>query len=223
MPRATPREIRSNLLVLAVVLVVVTPGAVILIKKKSQPGARPIGAADVVINTTAFMDPYAGPGMERLAPLAVVEWTQSLLPAGASPVTPTKNPTRLVRRKSSTVGSEIPLPDMDLVSAATVPTSENHYLQLVAQTGDEATVVLWSEVPLGGVKVNGVVAAPSRQATHAVPTDLRHVMQNAGFVDPPPAVTVFTVAAKPGDSVEAAFGKVQDDLRLPAGLPGRLP
>jgi hypothetical protein len=55
------RETRANLIFLGLFLAVSLPGAVILVKKKMQPGAAPMGMPDFVRRRVPYMVPLATP------------------------------------------------------------------------------------------------------------------------------------------------------------------
>lgn len=74
------KETRYNLIFIVLLLAMMLPGAVILFRKKMQPAARPMFEPDPVRKSLAYISPAElPPGMVRVAPPHVREWTTSLL------------------------------------------------------------------------------------------------------------------------------------------------
>jgi hypothetical protein len=74
------RETRYNLIFLAVILLLLVPGAVLLfISRLHQTAARPMSAPVPAPRTIAYMSPNAiPPGMHRVAPPHTLHWVQSV-------------------------------------------------------------------------------------------------------------------------------------------------
>lgn len=69
------KETRANLIFVAVLIVLLLPGAIILVNKKMQPGEKglfylPTGKP----NVAAYNDPMEKPGEERQVPNEVINW-----------------------------------------------------------------------------------------------------------------------------------------------------
>jgi len=69
------RETRLNLIFLAVILVLLLPGAILLWRKSIAPDAPRRDLPDAVPTTVTFMDPQpVPPGMRRVAPPKTMQW-----------------------------------------------------------------------------------------------------------------------------------------------------
>ena len=74
------RETRNNLIVLALLLIVLTPGAVILFRKKMQPTLRPMHLPHAVQRQVAYLSPLdTPPGKQRVEPPYTAKWVESLV------------------------------------------------------------------------------------------------------------------------------------------------
>jgi len=74
------RETRSNLIFIAVILAILTPGAVILFRKKLQPTLKPMGMPEAVQREVAYMSPLATPpGKKRVEPPQTARWLETLV------------------------------------------------------------------------------------------------------------------------------------------------
>ena len=74
------RETRANLVFLALFLAVCLPGAVILFKKKMQPGAVPLGMPDFVRRRLPYLVPLPTPDDQviRVIPPQTGAWVSEL-------------------------------------------------------------------------------------------------------------------------------------------------
>lgn len=213
-------ETRANLVVLAVVLLLVAPGAVIMFKKKSQPGERPIGSPDPVRRTTAYMDPFPAESVERLAPLRTLEWVSGL--ATAEPAAPARAAGPLVRVTwplppdtprvsrleptggSGRVGTSAPFRPIDLGPVQAQVISAQRWFQVVSAAPSLAAgrgvvrLVVWDEdadPQAGSIDVVSSAGSAELLAVHvvAMPRVIRHDLQDAGFVSPPQRVLVLDI------------------------------
>ena len=74
------KETRYNLIFIVLLFAMMLPGAVILFRKKMQPAARPMFEPDPVRKSLAYISPQElPPGMTRVVPPHVREWTTSLM------------------------------------------------------------------------------------------------------------------------------------------------
>ena len=74
------RETRFNLIFLAVILAILTPGGVILFRKKLEPTLRPMSAPHAVQREHAYLSPLATPpGRKRVEPPYTAKWIESLV------------------------------------------------------------------------------------------------------------------------------------------------
>jgi hypothetical protein len=74
------RETKLNLIVLGLVVAVLSPGAVMLVKKKMKPTVRAAWMPESVRKTMAYMVPgEVPPGMERVNPERCAAWVHQLM------------------------------------------------------------------------------------------------------------------------------------------------
>jgi hypothetical protein len=74
------RETRLNLIVLAIVLAILAPGAVILFRKKLQPTLKPMAAPHAVQREHAYLSRLeAPPGIKRVEPAHTARWIEGVV------------------------------------------------------------------------------------------------------------------------------------------------
>ena len=74
------RETRLNLIFLAVILAILTPGAVILFRKKLEPTLKPMAMPHAVQREQAYVSPLATPpGMKRVEPPQTARWVEGVV------------------------------------------------------------------------------------------------------------------------------------------------
>jgi hypothetical protein len=74
------RETRANLIFLAVILAILTPGALILFRKKLAPTLKPMGMPEPVPTEIAYLSPLeTPPGRKRIEPPHTAKWVESLV------------------------------------------------------------------------------------------------------------------------------------------------
>ncbi|MEA2710166.1 MAG: hypothetical protein QOF78_2767 [Phycisphaerales bacterium] len=74
------RETRSNLIFLAIILAILTPGAVILFRKKLQPTLKPMAMPEAVQRELAYISPLeTPPGRKRVEPPFTAKWIESIV------------------------------------------------------------------------------------------------------------------------------------------------
>jgi hypothetical protein len=74
------RETRLNLIVLAIVLAVLTPGGVILFRKKLQPTLKPMAMPHAVQQEHAYLSPLeTPPGIKRVEPPHTARWIEGIV------------------------------------------------------------------------------------------------------------------------------------------------
>jgi hypothetical protein len=227
------RESRLNLIVIGCVLLLVLPGAVILVKKKSQPGERAIGSPDPVRTTTAWMDPYPEAAVTRLAPLRSLQWLSALAMEG----TPGDSAERVIRKVPTpfvktdapsqtpgNVGEAIFYGQQPAGSAAAQVISDHCWFQVISRGPNPAPwlrLVVWDEDQKRGdaftVDVDGKPERVLAVRQVPMPIEVRHDLQEAGYVLPPERVWVMDVAAPAGGgtSVTLMAGKRTDSVALP--------
>lgn len=233
------RETKINIVFAVLLVALVAPGGVILFKKKSQPGERAIGSPDPVRTTTAWMDPYPAGNVERLAPVLALQWV------GALTIDGVKGDWERVHRPGevAVVGAERPMITPGHVGEAKFygqnPSgnadkqvmSEHRWFQVVSKgkDGDRSwwRIIVWDADTRGSrgsfsARVKGSDQAEWTDAkvdgVHEVnmPIDVRHELQEAGYVMPPEVVTVLEVVARDVKVIELRYstGKV-DVVTLP--------
>jgi hypothetical protein len=180
------KETKYNLIFLAIIMAIVTPGMVMLFIKKMQPGAKPITMRDPVRKVAVYVDPMDLPGsMKRVVTPEAAEWVRSLTPAGENP----------------TVRSETtPPPTMTWVS-------NNRKFELLAvgghPRGTQAYLLIWAPNTsaeegnletywdLGDNKRG--TAVQSRIQHFKVPEDVRKSFVDLGYSKPVKDVTLLHV------------------------------
>ena len=74
------RETRLNLIFLAIILAILTPGAVILFRKKLQPTLKPMAMPHAVQREHAYLSPLeTPPGKKRVEPPHTAKWIEALV------------------------------------------------------------------------------------------------------------------------------------------------
>src|SRR5438067_8975063 len=72
------RETRANLIFLAIFLAISLPGAVMLVKKKTEPGAPPMAMPDYVRQRLPYMAPQrTGDSVIRVVPELTGQWVEA--------------------------------------------------------------------------------------------------------------------------------------------------
>ena len=90
------RETRANLIFLAVILALLTPGAVILFRKKLAPTLKPMRMPEGVPTEIAYLSPLeTPPGRKRVEPPHTAKWVESLVQDHASRSPKVSRPTGL--------------------------------------------------------------------------------------------------------------------------------
>src|SRR5687767_12808147 len=74
------RETRLNLIFIAIILAILTPGAVILFRKKLQPTLKPMAMPHAVQREHAYLSPLeTPPGKKRVEPPNTAKWIESIV------------------------------------------------------------------------------------------------------------------------------------------------
>jgi hypothetical protein len=221
------KETRNNLIFITILLALILPGAVILVKKKMQPGERPIGAPDPVRKTTGYMDPYPAETVPRLAPPLTLQWVAGL--AVEPPSTPPGSPApdtgiawqRLTRKTSATS----PQPEVGPADAPAAQRageqlmSPNRLFQLVSfapRTGTLRLIVWDADTPADQLRVSldGKPADLSAAWRVDMPKPVRHDLQEAGYVLPPERVLVVDLKTPLQGQIKIDAGPRTDTLPL---------
>ena len=168
------RESRNNLIFLAILLALLTPGAVILFRKKLQPTLRPMSEPDPVPRTIAYMSPQeTPPGMTRVEPPHLAEWKATLLPASSRE--------RGVRPRDA---RGLPL------------MSQKKTFEVLCVESQSVWVILWNAPPDGtpAWETGGVEHSESV----AIPSLVRDELGEAGVLAPPKTVIVQSIRFQGG-------------------------
>lgn len=207
------REHKINVVFAIVLLALVAPGGVILFRKKSQVGERPIGSPDPVRKTTAYMDPYPAESFDRLAPILTLQWVGGLAmsdtPTDAVRVTrattqPVVTGPREQRVRLS-VGEAIFYGETPGGSPEAQVMSDGRRFQVVARgAGGDGWLraIIWDANVDEAAITATIDGRPARVLSARrviMPKTVRHELQEAGYVLPPDNVTVVDVAV-PADS-----------------------
>lgn len=231
------RETKINVVFAVVLVALVAPGGVILFKKKSQPGERAIGSPDPVRTTTAWIDPYPAENVQRLAPVLALQWV------GALAVDGVKGDWERVRHPGevAVVGGEAPWVTPGHVgeakfygqnpsgNASKQVMSAHRWFQVVSKGADGDRkwwrLVVWNSDTRGSrgqftariKNHSGQWTEAKVEAVHEVrmPIDVRHDLQEAGYVMPPEVVTVLEVLGDQAREIELNFGTKSDTAKLP--------
>jgi hypothetical protein len=165
------RETRSNLVFLAIFLAISLPGAVILVKKKMQPGAAPaaLSRPDPVRRQLPYMAPQVtSDKVVRYVPPTTRQWLIE------------------VDRSRGGTGEF-------LVRDRLPPLSVDRTVQVlnVNLTDSSMSLILWEDVRDVRDVLDVNVEIDSRRAKHIdihaidVPPEIRSELQDGGFVTPP--------------------------------------
>jgi hypothetical protein len=124
------RETRLNLIFLAVILAILTPGAVMLFRKKLQPTLKPMAMPEAVQREVAYMSPLkTPPGKTRVEPPQTARWMEGIVRERIGDVREMASAGRQILRPTDPDG----LPLM----------SDRKSFQLVAAESLESEVRLW--------------------------------------------------------------------------------
>ena len=168
------REAKLNLLVLVFLILVLSPGAVILFKKKSAPGARQMDMPDPVAHRAVYIDwAQMNPKLPRFVPEQTGRWV------------------RLVAKE------RWPSPGERRTLMGLHGVSEHRRMEVVAAGWDAENnlylgLLLWDARLHGGeeeVTINGHRPVVLKREMVAVPQNIREELQKEGLVEPTKAVT----------------------------------
>lgn len=167
------RETRWNLWFLIILVILLTPGAVMLVRKKIDPAAKPMYLPDAMPRQAAYNDAIqTNPRVERALPPQTVQWVQTLAQQHW-PRVKTVGPVTLhggvisIRRYFEVVTSAV---------------DDQGILRLGVVTWDPAMTGQPSALQFA---VDGQALKISVFNSHAVPKEVRKELQGLRFVDPP--------------------------------------
>ncbi|MGN6726715.1 MAG: hypothetical protein ACTHLZ_12400 [Tepidisphaeraceae bacterium] len=209
------REIKANLIFLAALIVLVSPGFYILMKKRLNGPSKPIFMADPVPVTAAYnQPPPVPPTLPRIEPKLAKSWIVETLQADAGASA------RLMRTSDDEAAGPVMGDRFITQGIAQQTTPAGTTIRLLAwdartQSVGDARV----QGSLNGKPVDGG-ATEVRQLD--VPVYVRHTLQDAGFIDPPTKVGwIICKFSGPVDRLEIGLpGRKTETMTLPpAGSP----
>jgi hypothetical protein len=210
------RETRYNLIFLAVILAILIPGGVKLFRKKLDPNATMMYLPDPVAVESAYIDSdQSNPRTKRIVPPVTSGWisqfTEQQWPEG--------------------------LPWSSVVRHRGIVSQKRTFEAAASSDADgkrHAGLVLWNDRAvevLGSVSATwgGKNAKVTPGAVVSVPKDVRHELQNLGYVRPPGSIAWIMVEAPASngtsddDALTLSFttadgkSKQDDTIRLRVG------
>ncbi len=183
------------------------PGAVILFRKKLEPTSRRMYMPDPVISSTAWCDPIPPESLKRIIPAKSAAWfageTQRVFGV-ASP--------------SGWTASDRPEPVM----------SNRRWFQLISSDATHVCIAIWDDRATAE-NLHPDSGTVLKAELVPVPKDVRHDLQDVGFVLPPERVLFADISVPPathtlkltwhtpGQAIGWSGG--QDEIQLPAPQP----
>jgi hypothetical protein len=163
------RETRLNLIFLGVFLAVSVPGAVLLFKKKLDPGAPPMFMPDYVRRRLPYMAPQRTPNeVVRVIPDVTGAWVTQV-------------------NRDHGGGDEVLLDDRRPII------SDDHSVQITslkrADTGTTLNLIVWTPATGVTIETAGHAAKIAKQEDISMPLAVKKELMNWGVIQPPPSVT----------------------------------
>lgn len=176
------RESRANLIFLAIFLAIALPGAIVLVRKKLDPAAAPMGGPPTVKDRLVYFDPLESPpGFKRLVPTITANWVGDLARDRFG--------TTAVPRRVDADGQSSPI------------LSENRLVQLVGVQSSSSTqriaLLVWNVPREGGDVTIAIDAATGEKtvpvgaiATESIPLPPQIIkdLHGSGLATPPQRV-----------------------------------
>ena len=182
------RELRYNLIFFGSLIVLMSPGFVILMNKKLSGRSEPNYMPNPLPSSIAYMQPPPfSPRMQRVEPTQAREWVTQLL----------KNSSILARTPE----------DRPVMN-------DTSQVQLLARTPTGGTVLLWAPASLTQKPEVKIVDAPTSLTQSAelvdVPRPVRHAIQRAGYITPPFRLWLVAFEASPDARLTLSYVNVND-------------
>ncbi len=181
MSLAMTRETRANLIFLAIFLAISLPGAILLVKKKTESGAPAMSMPDFVRQRLPYMAPQRTPdSVLRIVPELTGQWVEAMnREQGGGPAV--------------LMNGHVPL------------ISDDRAIQIVSIRKDGVFLLVWDEdatvekiwAESSGTRLDAQVALMRKLA---VPESVRKELMYAGLIKPPHQVA--WLAVKFGTDVE---------------------
>lgn len=183
------KETRHNLIFLVLFLAISLPGAAMLFRAKLDPDARIMYLPPSVRKTLAYMVPHATAGdVVRTQPAEVMRFVEERLMHGS--------PQRKPLRRDAAGGRQEPI----------LSSGRNYELLDIQYLGGTVTVyvLLWNpgegtqQHALGSVAIPGQWEGRIDSAkTRTLPEDIREVLREHGYTNPPSRVTWMKIQCIP--------------------------
>ncbi|HSZ58979.1 MAG TPA: hypothetical protein VK797_25285 [Tepidisphaeraceae bacterium] len=172
------RETRVNLIFLAVFLAISLPGAVILVRKKLQPGAPRMDQPDVIVTRLPYMTPLPQPpGVKWIVPDQMRAWLEEVI--------------RERTGKAGMLSAAPPGPQWEPVI------SQDHLIQVMAASKESAStrlsLLIWTgqidaSIARYAVTIDGAPARVIGVHEIPVPENVRRELVRLDYVRPPTRV-----------------------------------
>lgn len=174
------REFRANLLFLVGLIILITPGFIILMNKKlsAMPG-KSNALPDPVPYQIAYMQPLPAPPVPRREPKAVRTWVRGLIAERLG------EPAALAFDQSAATGPVIS--DQFVTQFLYLSPSTVSQPATITLLRWDDRVDLSAKSPGLQAEFAGGEAAFTQPTAQAIdmPKDIRHNLQNTGYIDPP--------------------------------------
>lgn len=181
------RETKLNLIFLTLILAIMTPGAVILFKRKLDPAAAPMYLPDPVRQRLPYMAPQWTPEeVTRVIPELTGQWVQQIEQQQSG------HPQILMRNRSPVLSQ-----DRLLQVTALEETATTTQIHLIAWDGYSASAQNYHlDLLTGKTAITGKVLT-ARQIP--MPDNVKKELQNGGYAKPRPWIAWLNVefAGKP--------------------------
>ena len=200
------REVKANLIFLVALVVLVSPGFFILMKKRLNGPNKPIFMADPVPTVAAYnQPPPVPPALPRVEPATVRAWVTQILQNDAGP--------SAILMRTSDDPAAGPVMGSHYVTQGLSADQSNGALtvRLLAWDADSLSA---PQVDIKGIAAEGSITAEILKVQSIdVPVDVRHHLQDVSFIDPPQTVSLIVcrIKSKSPDAID----------RLMIGLPAK--
>ena len=168
------REIKANVIFAVILLILVAPGAIILVRKKLNGPSDPNYMPKALHNSVAFNQPPPfPPGLPRVEPSDVSKWVGTELVARSNGLAiPIRNPTD----QSAIMGSRF---RTQLLGQQIIDGKLRIYLLIWDESVTQQSLLKITSVP------NNLAGTIQTFASLTPPKNIRHALQRCGYVDPP--------------------------------------
>ncbi len=184
------KETRANLIFVAVLIVLLLPGAIILVNKKMQPGEKGLFYLPTARpHQAAYNDPLHKPGEERVVPPEAISWLNEIS------ASQTRDGAKTLRGKISDKRVfellTINQPD-DSITPDTVPFLITAHWQTQATPNLKACKLVLERKVAGSSKPATYPLQPIETRTVAVPDQVLEALRDLHYVVPPRQIIIVT-------------------------------